>query len=285
MTAAREQELGEALAGVRNRLARAARTAGRDVADIELLPVTKFFPVSDVLMLRGLGCLAFGESRNQEAVQKVAEISAIQGCDSLRWHMVGRVQRNKARSVARWAHAVHSVDSAKVISALDRAALEALDDGGRTDPLRVYLQISLDGDETRGGVDVAATGRIDELCAAVERAPGLRFAGLMAIAPLGAAPGPAFARLQQEHDRVQNRHQQRLGLSAGMSGDLEAAVEHGSTCVRVGTALLGSRPLTSPEVVTPVTPSSQTPATSDISVSSNTANTSNTSAPREGSSR
>ncbi|PRC48985.1 YggS family pyridoxal phosphate enzyme, partial [Mycobacterium sp. ITM-2017-0098] len=95
--------------------------------------------------------------------------------------------------------------------------------------------------------------------AAVHAARGLEFVGLMAIPPLGSDPGEAFAGLQRERDRVQERYQQRLGLSAGMSGDLEAAVEHGSTCVRVGTALLGSRPLTSPEVVTPVTPSSQAP--------------------------
>lgn len=278
MTAEREQELSEALAAVRDRLARAATAAGRDVSDIQLLPVTKFFPSDDVLVLHRLGCQAFGESRDQEAVRKVAEISAAPDCGSVRWHMVGRVQRNKARSIARWADAVHSVDSARLITALDRAASEALDEGHRADPLRVYLQISLDGDETRGGVDVTAAGRIDELAAAVETAPGLRFVGLMAVPPQGADPGAAFARLQQECERVQHRFPQRLGLSAGMSGDLESAVEHGSTCVRVGTALMGRRPLTSAEVVTPVTPSSQTPDTADISA------TSNTSAPREGSS-
>ncbi len=107
--------------------------------------------------------------------------------------------------------------------------------------------MSLDGDESRGGVDVSATGRVDELCAAMHSAAGLDFVGLMAIPPLGADPAAAFARLQQEHQRVQQHYQQRLGLSAGMSGDLEAAVRHGSTCVRVGTALMGSRPLTSPK--------------------------------------
>jgi uncharacterized pyridoxal phosphate-containing UPF0001 family protein len=173
--------------------------------------------------------------------------------------MVGRIQRNKARSVAQWAYAAHSVDSAKVVAALDRGAREALDDGRRTEPLRVYVQVSLDGDESRGGVDVAASARIDELCAAVHDASGLAFVGLMAIPPLGADPGEAFAQLQRERDRLKQSFQQSLGLSAGMSGDLEAAVEHGSTCVRVGTALMGARPLTSPEVVTPVTPSSQAP--------------------------
>ncbi|GAB3223387.1 YggS family pyridoxal phosphate-dependent enzyme [Mycolicibacterium hippocampi] len=282
MTTAREQELQQSLAAVRRRLAHAAEAAGRDIGDIELLPITKFFPAGDVLLLHRLGCAAVGESRDQEATQKINELSGIDGCDDIRWHMVGRIQRNKARSVAQWAYAAHSVDSAKVIAALDRAAAEALDVGRRLEPLRVYLQLSLDGDETRGGVDVAATGRIDELCAAMHEASGLHFVGLMAIPPRDADPGTAFARLAQELQRVQTAYPQRLELSAGMSGDLEAAVEHGSTCVRVGTALMGSRPLTSPEVVTPVTPSSQTTDSAD---SSNTPDSSDTSAPREGSSR
>ena len=268
MTAAREAELGQALAALRLRVARAAEAAGRDVADIELLPVTKFFPASDVVALHRLGCSAFGESRDQEAAAKVEEVGSVVGNDPIRWHMVGRIQRNKARSVAQWAYAAHSVDSPKVIAALDRAAVDALDDGRRPAPLRVYLQVSLDGDEARGGVDVAASDRIDDLCDAVERSRGLQFVGLMAIPPLHSDAGEAFGRLEQERDRVQQRFQQRLGLSAGMSGDLEEAVRHGSTCVRVGTALLGSRPLTSPEVVTPVTPSSQTPDLPEISESS-----------------
>ena len=259
MTDAREAELRERLASVRARLERAASDAGRDVADIELLPVTKFFPAHDVAALFRLGATAFAESRDQEAAAKIAEVDRLIGGHAVRWHMVGRIQRNKARSVAGWAYAAHSVDSAKVVAALDRGAVEALDGGRRAEPLRVYVQVSLDGDESRGGVDVAASARIDELCAAVDAAAGLAFVGLMAIPPLGADPGEAFARLQRERDRLQQNCQQPLGLSAGMSGDLEAAVRHGSTCVRVGTALMGPRPLTSPEVVTPVTPSSQAP--------------------------
>ncbi|MGD9620911.1 MAG: YggS family pyridoxal phosphate-dependent enzyme [Mycolicibacterium sp.] len=279
MTTAREHQLSQALAEVRERLVRAAQAVGRGVDEIELLPVTKFFPVDDVLALYRLGCPAFAESRDQEAVYKVAEISAVEGGDSIRWHMVGTIQRNKARSVARWAYAAHSVDDAKLITALDRGATAALAEGLRADRLRVYLQISLDGDQRRGGIDISSTGRIDELCAAVDDSAGLRFVGLMAIPPRDADPGAAYARLQQERDRLQARYPQRLELSAGMSDDLEAAVEHGSTCVRVGTALMGPRPLTSAEVVTPVTPSSQTPDTAG------TPNSLNTSAPREGSAR
>jgi PLP dependent protein len=242
----RERELAHALAAVRARLARAAEAADRNPNEIELLPITKFFPASDVLILRRLGCLEFGESREQEASNKCAEVGAVLGAQPIRWHMVGRIQRNKARSIAGWAFAAHSVDSGKLIGALSRAAGEALEDGRRSGPLHVYLQLSLDGNESRGGVDIGRPDSVDELCAAVAAADGLEFVGLMAIPPLDADPDEAFLRLQEEKDRVQKAYDRPLGLSAGMSSDLESAVRHGSTCVRVGTALMGQRPLTSP---------------------------------------
>ena len=246
MISTREAELAEALAAVQTRLERAAEAAGRNPDEIELLPVTKFFPATDVLILRRLGCHAFGESREQEASNKAAEVSAMLGAQPIRWHMVGRIQRNKARSIAGWAYAAHSVDSAKVIAALDRAARQALAEGDRPEPLRVYIQISLDGDESRGGVDVDSPDLVDELCAGAQAAAGLEFVGLMAIPPLESDPAEAFERLARERERVQRGYPQQLGLSAGMSSDLEIAVKHGSTCVRVGTALMGQRPLTSP---------------------------------------
>ena len=246
----RERELADALAALSARLARAAEAAGRSAGEIELLPITKFFPASDVLILRRLGCLEFGESREQEASNKSAEVGAVLGralgTEQIRWHMVGRIQRNKARSIAGWAYAAHSVDSAKVIAALDRAAREALERGRRAEPLRAYLQLSLDGDVSRGGVDVGRPDLVDELCAAIAEGDGLELVGLMAIPPLDADPDEAFARLQEERERVGRVLARPLGLSAGMSGDLESAVKHGSTCVRVGTALMGQRPLTSP---------------------------------------
>ena len=242
----RELELADALAAVRARLAAAAEAAGRNGNEIELLPVTKFFPAADVSILHHLGCDAFGESREQEASDKAAEVSNILGGVPIRWHMVGRIQRNKARAIAGWAYAAHSVDSARVIDALERGATRALAEGDRTAPLRVYIQVSLDGDEERGGVDAGNPRAVDELCAAAQAAEALEFVGLMAIPPLGADADAAFARLQSELERVQRSYPQRLELSAGMSSDLEVAVKHGSTCVRVGTALLGHRPLTSP---------------------------------------
>jgi len=255
----RDLELAEALAAVKARLTAAAEAAGRHSDEIQLLPITKFFPATDVSILHQLGCEDFGESREQEATNKAGEVANLVGAAPIRWHMVGRIQRNKARSVAGWAYAAHSVDSVRLIEALDRAAAQATDGGDRTAPLRIYIQISLDGDVQRGGVDVGDPESVDRVCAAAQGADGLEFVGLMAIPPLGADPDEAFARLHSELERVQRTYPQRLELSAGMSSDLEVAVKHGSTCVRVGTALLGQRPLTSPGVVTPVTSSSQTP--------------------------
>jgi PLP dependent protein len=256
---ARELELAEALAAVRDRLSAAAEAAGRNSDEIELLPITKFFPATDVSILHHLGCEAFGESREQEAANKAVEVANSSGGAPIRWHMVGRIQRNKARSIVGWAYAAHSVDSVRVVDALNRAAIQALASGDRALPLRVYIQISLDGDTQRSGVDVGDPESVDALCAAAQAGEGLEFVGLMAIPPLAADPGVAFGRLRSELARVQRNYSQRLELSAGMSSDLEVAVEHGSTCVRVGTALLGQRPLPSPGVVTPVTSSSQTP--------------------------
>jgi PLP dependent protein len=242
----RESELATALAALRDRLAAAAQAAGRDVTEVELLPITKFFPASDVAILWRLGCRSFGESREQEASAKIAEFQALTGATDVHWHMVGQIQRNKAKHIAAWADTVHSLSTAKVAAALDRGALRAIEDGLRADPVNVFVQISLDGDTERGGVDVGDPAAVDAICAQVAEADGLRLVGLMAIPPLGADPDEAFTALAAEHRRVLSNHPGATELSAGMSGDLEAAVRHGSTCVRVGTALMGNRPLTSP---------------------------------------
>lgn len=244
----RESELAHALAALRSRLAAAAEAAGRHAAEIELLPITKLNPATDVAILARLGCRAFGESRDQEAVAKGEEVARLLGpaSASLHWHMVGQIQRKKARSLARWVHTAHSVDSPRLVAALDRAAGAALADGDRSNPLRVYVQVSLDGDVSRGGIDVSAPAAVDEVCAQVEAAQALELIGLMGVPPLGWDSDVAFALLQAEHQRILGLFDHAVGLSAGMSNDLESAVRHGSTCVRVGTALLGSRQLPSP---------------------------------------
>jgi pyridoxal phosphate enzyme (YggS family) len=248
----RESELTHALAAVRSRLAMAAEAAGRNVGEIELLPITKFFPATDVAILSRLGCRSVGESREQEASAKVAELARLAEASprahwrKVHWHMVGQIQRKKARSLARWAHTAHSIDSAQLVPALDRAVAAAVAEGRRENPLRIYVQVSLDGDVSRGGVDIGTPGAVDQVCAQVEESGSLELIGLMGMPPLDWDPNEAFDRLQSEHRRVLESHPNAVGLSAGMSDDLEIAVKHGSTCVRVGTALLGPRRLPSP---------------------------------------
>ena len=139
----RESELTHALAAVRSRLAAAAEAAGRNVGEIELLPITKFFPATDVAILSRLGCRSVGESREQEASQKVAEFAQLSDSypqanfRGMHWHMVGQIQRNKARSLARWAHTAHSIDSLRLVTALDSAIATALAEGRREETLRV----------------------------------------------------------------------------------------------------------------------------------------------------
>ena len=242
--ARREAQLADALTAVQSRISRAAMAAGRNPSEIELLPITKYFPATDVAILSRLGCQSFGESREQEAAAKAAEVTAIVS-RPVRWHMVGRIQRNKARSIASWAYAAHSVSSTGIVTALQRHVARALAEGNRDERLRVYVQVSLDGDESRGGIDITRPECIDEICAEVTSSDCLQLVGLMGIPPLGADPDESFARLAEEHGRVLRSYPCAVGLSAGMSADLELAVKHGSTCVRVGTALLGQRPLTS----------------------------------------
>lgn len=237
--AARAAELSANLDALLARIEAACRASGRAPDSVRMLPVTKFFPARDVAILHDLGLREFGESREQEASAKVAALS---GLDGIAWHMIGRLQRNKAKVVARWAHTVHSVDSERLATALDRGACAALAAGERAEPVRVLVQVSLDADPGRGGVVPA---ELDALADRIAAAEGLQLAGLMAIPPLDAEPDSAFALLETLHTRILARHPGARELSAGMSGDLESAIAHGSTCVRVGTALMGARPITS----------------------------------------
>lgn len=240
--AARRAELAEGLHGVRERIAEACRAADRDPVQVRLLPVTKTFPASDAALLTDLGLTDFGENRVQEAEQKTAELAGLRPDAPARWHMVGRLQRNKARSVAGWAHQVQSVDSARLAESLRKAVGAALAAGERSEPLDVLLQVRLDEQPGRGG---CAPEELAELAEGVARTSEIRLCGLMAVAPLGEDPEPAFARLAGIAERFRAEHPNATVLSAGMSGDLALAVSYGSTCVRVGTALLGHRRLTS----------------------------------------
>jgi pyridoxal phosphate enzyme (YggS family) len=230
--AARRAELAASLREVRGRIAVACASAGRPAEAVTLVAVTKTYPASDVLLLAGLGVTDVGENRDQEAAPKAEAVRA--AGVRLRWHYVGQLQRNKARSVAGYADVVESVDSERLVAALDRAA------AGRDTPLDVLVQVSIDGDPDRGGAAGDALGRISD---AVAAAVGLRLRGLMAVAPLGWEPDRAFARLAELSARLTESHPDATTLSAGMSGDLEAAIRHGATHVRIGTSLLGMRNL------------------------------------------
>ena len=196
-----------------------------------LVAVSKTRPASDVEALASLGVLDFGENRDQEAAPKAEALR--EQAPALRWHLVGQLQTNKARSVARYVHAVHSIDRAALVTALSAGAERA------DRRLDVLLQVSLDGDPGRGG---AVPADVPALCALAALAPGLRLAGVMAVAPLGQDPQAAFARLAEVAAQVRADHPGALAISAGMSGDLEPAIALGATHVRVGTALFGSRP-------------------------------------------
>ncbi|WP_084487640.1 YggS family pyridoxal phosphate-dependent enzyme [Nocardia sienata] len=234
----RAAELADNLARLLARIDAACAAAGRDPGEVRLLPVTKYFPASDIAALYRLGRRDFGENRPQEAGAKAAELDD----PGMRWHLIGRLQRNKARQVVRWAHAVHSVDSERLATALATATAAALDAGERNAPLEVLIQVSLDADPARGGVDPAA---LPALADRIAESANLRLSGIMAIPPRAADPDAEFSRLAELHARLRSGHPGATELSAGMSDDLERAIAHGSTCVRVGTALMGRRPITS----------------------------------------
>ena len=231
---AREDEIATGLKKVRGRIAEAMKVAGR-TDKVRLLPVTKFHPAEDVAILHSLGIDAVGENRDQEAKKKAAEFP------SMAFHMLGQIQTKKANSVARWATAVQSLDSLTLVHALDRGMQLALDRGDRsTDTLDVYLQLSLDGDTARGG---AVAEDIPALADAVGETEHLRLAGLMCVPPVDSDEQQAFTTALAVKQDLDNRVSKTLEFSAGMSADLEVAIENGSTLVRVGTDILGPRPI------------------------------------------
>ncbi len=229
-------ELRNNLAAVRSRIDRGCAAAGRSGSEITLIAVTKFFPVTDVALLAELGLTDVGESRDQDASVKAVELAEHTSL-AVRWHFIGRLQTNKARSVARYADLVHSVHRQSLADALadgarraERAALDVL--------VQLSLDDAADTDTGRGGE------KADDLLRLADRIAGsdvLRLAGIMAIAPLHGDPDRAFSRLAEVAQRLREHHPAAGIVSAGMSDDLEAALQHGATHVRIGTALLGRR--------------------------------------------
>jgi pyridoxal phosphate enzyme (YggS family) len=225
----RTVELSHNLAAVRERILRACRAAGR--GPVELIVVTKFFGPDDVARLAELGVTDVGENRDQEAAAKHEQCADL----PLTWHFIGQLQSNKAKSVVRYADLVHTVDRPSLVRALDRAAaaVDKVQD--------VLVQISLDPVPHRGRGGVAPAD-LPDLVEAVQEAAALRLRGVMGVAPLGGDPDEAFAALGRHAASVRERVPGAGIISAGMSSDLEAAVAHGATHLRIGTAVMGSRP-------------------------------------------
>jgi PLP dependent protein len=227
----RRDEIEVGLDTVRQRIASACADVGRDPDEVRLVVVTKFFPPSDVRILAELGVTDVGENRHQEAEAKAAECADL----DLQWHFIGGLQSNKAAAVASYAAVVESVDRRKLVGPLSRGAHQ------RSRPVDVLLQVSLDppGHEGRSGADPS---ELAGLAAAVDEKGMLALRGLMAVAPLDEDPATAFGRLADVRTAFLADHPSATWLSAGMSADLEHAIRVGATHVRVGSAVLGSRP-------------------------------------------
>lgn len=229
-------QLRERLASVRERIENAVAAAGRQHDPPRLIVVTKFHPAEDVRRLASLGITDVGENRDQEAADKAAGLGEL----GLRWHFIGQLQSNKAKSVVKYAHAVHSVDRVQLAAALAKAMAAERERSGRG-PLDCFIQVSLedDADGRRGG---ALPGDVPELAEQLAGSDGLRLAGVMAVAPLGADPRRAFEKLASISAHLTRTHPDATGISAGMSQDLEPAIRAGATHLRIGSDILGPRP-------------------------------------------
>jgi pyridoxal phosphate enzyme (YggS family) len=217
----RREEITLNLQEVKERIKRAAQLVDRDPAEIELIVVTKTFPVSDIEILRELGEVNFGENRDQEAAPKAQTVAAT-------WHFQGQIQSNKIKSICEWADVIHSISSEKEVLKFAQSPRKH----------QLFLQVSLDGQEGRGGASSAELARLADL---VNASNNLELMGLMAVAPLGIDPENAFADLAQINQGFQGQFPNSKYLSAGMSGDFEAAIKFGATHIRVGSSILGSR--------------------------------------------
>lgn len=229
---ARLAELERGLARTREQIAKLAAEAGRPAP--RLLPVTKFHPAEDIALLSQLGVTDVAENREQEARAKAEQLP------EMRFHMIGQIQTKKANHVARWAHSVHSLDSEKLAHALDRGVELARERGQGSENLPVYVQLSYDSDPSRGG---AAWGTAEDLLRVVEDLDNLDLRGIMVVPPVEADAAEVFASARQLADELGEKLGHAIELSAGMSADLREAIFAGTDIVRVGTGIMGTRPV------------------------------------------
>ena len=229
--------ISENIASVQARIEAAARLAGRSAADVALLGVTKTHSPERIREAHAGGLRLFGENRVQEFAAKASALAGLAGAE---WHMIGHLQTNKAAKAVELFSAVDSVDSLKLAEKLDAAA-RAL---GKKLP--VLIEINVGGEAAKSGV-APDSGELEELLLAVPRFEALEFRGLMTVPPFTDDPEdarPYFRKLREVRDAVAARKLPAIRmnvLSMGMSHDFEIAIEEGSTCVRVGTAIFGER--------------------------------------------
>jgi len=228
----------ETLERIHERIATAAHRAGRSAEEITLIGVSKTHSAGAIRAAYDAGLREFGENRVQEWEGKRGPLGDL----AATWHLIGHLQSNKAARAAKLFQSVDSVDSANLAEKLNRARLETSDEAKGTAKLRVLIEVHLGGEETKSGVPE------DEVAALAERILALgqlQFAGLMCIPPYLEDPDdvrPFFARLRNLRDQLEERFSRPLRvLSMGMSHDFEAAILEGSTEVRIGTALFGTR--------------------------------------------
>ncbi len=222
----RTAQLSLSLADVNSRIIEATRKASRNAEEVTLIAVTKTYPVSDVEILHRLGVSNFGENRSAEGVEKSALVKA-------HWHFQGQIQSNKIAAISSWAQTVHSLDDLSHVAKFDRAVGEI--SGKR---LNIFIQVSLDGDTSRAGVNGE---ELLALAHAVVASQHLDLVGLMVVPPVQAEPAKAFAEVAEVASRFRQEFPMAQSLSAGMSGDYEIAIAHGATHIRVGSQILGTR--------------------------------------------
>ena len=225
------------LSVIHDRIAAAARRAGRNPGDIALMAVTKTFPPETIREAYEAGQRLFGENRVQEFAEKFPSLSDLRDAE---FHMIGHLQSNKAGKAAEMFHAVDSVDSVKLAERLNAAA-------GKLDKtLDVLVEINVGGEEAKSGIAPDSAG-LENILTIAAQWPALRIRGLMTVPPFTEDPEgarPYFRQLRELRDRLSARNLPSVTfdvLSMGMSHDFEVAIEEGSTCVRLGTAIFGTR--------------------------------------------
>ncbi len=229
--------IADNVAEVRQRIVAAAHRAGRDPSEITLMAVSKTFPAESIREAYQSGLRIFGENRVQEFSGKAPSLADLPGTE---WHMIGHLQSNKASAAAEVFTAVDSVDSLRLAEKLNAAA------GKLGKKLRVLVEINVGGETAKSGL-APHSGELEELVTAAPRLEHLDFCGLMTIPPFAEdveQTRPYFQRLRALRDQIAGRHLPAIRmdtLSMGMSHDFEIAIEEGSTCVRVGTAIFGER--------------------------------------------